>query len=374
MIKKCEVCGCEFETSNPRKVYCSKKCKRFHIVYEKHVKESDKLKSEGIEGIDYVIDQWNGFAVKNMYGLYMKFFHPGKTKDDYLREFPNAKLWCDKVKIAITKNSGKYMKTEKYKKMFSEKFKGEKNPNHRSKTTEQERKSRSPFCDEFYEIHEGNRDEFMKNISETRDYNTKIGYYESKGYTNDEAKVLLKERQNTFTLEKCIKKYGEVEGRAIFERRQKLWSDKIEKKYRNGEFSKAPKHKNGSCFSKIEKQFISMLIEYGKFEENKCKTYSTKQLTLFDKSTSKRYYYDFCYENKIIEFNGDYWHCNPQIYKCDYYHKILNCRADEIWKMNKNKIDYAESMGYSVYVVWENDFKKDSIAVIRQCLKYIFEK
>jgi hypothetical protein len=33
--------------------------------------------------------------------------------------------------------------------MFSEKIKGEKNPNHKSNTTELERKSRSPFSKEF---------------------------------------------------------------------------------------------------------------------------------------------------------------------------------------------------------------------------------
>lgn len=355
-------------------MYCSQKCKHFQNVYEKHLKESEKLKSNGIDGIDYVIDQWNGLAVKNMYGLYMKFFHPNKTKDDYFREFPNAKMCCDKVMTAKTKNSGQYMKTEKYKKMFSEKMKGENNPNHRSKTTEAERKSRSPFCNEFYEKHDGNRDELMKSISEKRTYNTRTDYYEGKGYTNDEAKKLLKERQNTFTLEKCMKKYGDDEGRAVFEKRQKLWSGKIEQKYRNGEFSKAPKHRSGSCFSKIEKQFIGMLIQYGNLDCDLCKTYKTKQLTLFDKTTKNRYHYDFCYENKIIEFNGDYWHCNPQIYESDYYHKRLKCTAYEVWERNKEKINYAKSIGYSVYIVWESDFRKNCNAVIEQCLKYIFEK
>lgn len=42
------------------------------------------------------------------------------------------------------------MKTDKYKKMFSEKIKGDKNPMHKSNTTEQFRKEQSPFSEEFY--------------------------------------------------------------------------------------------------------------------------------------------------------------------------------------------------------------------------------
>ena len=374
IIKKCSFCGCEFETNNGRKIYCSDKCNHNHHVYKTHYEESEKLKAEGVEGVDYVIDQWNGFAVKRMYGMYMKFFHPDKTTEDYLKEFPDAKLWCDKVKKAVTKNSGKHMKTEKYKQMFSEKMKGDKNPNHKNNTTEEERKSRSPFCNEFYETHEGNRDELMKSISEKRTYNTRVDYYIELGYSEEEAQTKLKERQTTFTKEKCIGKYGETKGVEVFEKRQKLWSEKVETKYRNGEFSKSPKNYKSSCFSNIEKQFIEMLIQALRIDGSMFKTYLTKQLTLFDETTKTRYHYDFCYGNKIIEFNGDYWHCNPKIYNPDYYHKMLKCTANEVWERNQVKINHAKSEGYSVLIVWENDFMKDADSVIKQCLDYIFEK
>jgi hypothetical protein len=36
-------------------------------------------------------------------------------------------------------------------------------------------------------------------------------------------KLKLKERQATFSLKKCISKYGEIEGLKIFEDRQKKW-------------------------------------------------------------------------------------------------------------------------------------------------------
>ena len=43
-------------------------------------------------------------------------------------------------------------------------------------------------------------------------FDRKIEYYLKKGLNEEEAKLALKERQTTFSLEKCIKKYGFEEG------------------------------------------------------------------------------------------------------------------------------------------------------------------
>ena len=42
--------------------------------------------------------------------------------------------------------------------------------------------------------------------------------------------------------------------------------------------------------------------------------------------------------NVIIEYYGDYWHCNPQFYNDEYYHKILNMTALEKHKYDENRI------------------------------------
>ena len=41
--------------------------------------------------------------------------------------------------------------------------------------------------------------------------------------TEEQAKNALAERQRTFTLEKCISKYGEEEGLRRFSERQQKW-------------------------------------------------------------------------------------------------------------------------------------------------------
>lgn len=55
-------------------------------------------------------------------------------------------------------------------------------------------------------------------------------YWIKRGYTEKEAIEKVKERQATFTLEKCIKKYGEEKGRKKWEDRQKRWQETLNNK------------------------------------------------------------------------------------------------------------------------------------------------
>jgi hypothetical protein len=60
--------------------------------------------------------------------------------------------------------------------------------------------------------------------------NTSIEYYLKKGYSEDESKKLLSERQATFSLEKCINKHGKEEGTRIFNERQVKWQNTLNSK------------------------------------------------------------------------------------------------------------------------------------------------
>ena len=93
-----------------------------------------------VENIDYVICKICGEKVGRIYGAHLK--KHGMTSDEYKKKLPGSPLTTTKDKKNTSKNSGKHMKTDKYKKMFSEMFSGENNPNHKSNTTEQERKER----------------------------------------------------------------------------------------------------------------------------------------------------------------------------------------------------------------------------------------
>src|ERR1035437_684829 len=63
--------------------------------------------------------------------------------------------------------------------------------------------------------------------------------------------------------------------------------------------------------------------------------------------------------NVLIEFNGDYWHCNPVKYSSDYFHQVKQMFAHELWKQDKYKKELAENSGYKFFVIWEKDFDKN---------------
>ena len=61
--------------------------------------------------------------------------------------------------------------------------------------------------------------------------------------------------------------------------------------------------------------------------------------------------------NLIIEYFGDYWHCNPEKYSPDYFNKKKSLTAKEIWDYDKMKLELIKSYGYNLEVIWESELK-----------------
>lgn len=95
--------------------------------------------------------------------------------------------------------------------------------------------------------------------------------------------------------------------------------------------------------SKLEKQFLIELKQKG-YKSN-------KQIS--------KYTVDYVNEKTkhIIEINGDYWHCNPQLFKPDYYNSSIGMTASEKWKYDDERKQYLENLGYRVTILWESDLK-----------------
>ncbi len=195
-----------------------------------------------------------------------------------------------------------------------------------------------------------------------------IEYWVNKGYTSEEAKLKVKEVQSTFTLKKCIEKYGEEEGIKIFTQRQEMWSNKVEEKYKNGEFTRFCKHN----WSKTELDFIGELVKALNINDDEYySAFNGKQFCRNFKDIGKTFAYDFVYMEKIIEFNGDYWHCNPQIYEAEYFNKLLQCTSKEKWELDKYKNSLIENEGYKVLVIWESEWLTNPKQTIEKCIKFI---
>lgn len=63
----------------------------------------------------------------------------------------------------------------------------------------------------------------------------------------------------------------------------------------------------------------------------------------------------------IIEFNGDYWHMNPEIYEEDFVNTVTKICAKDKWKLDRERRKELERLGYNVIVWWENKLIKNRI-------------
>lgn len=71
--------------------------------------------------------------------------------------------------------------------------------------------------------------------------------------------------------------------------------------------------------------------------------------------------------NLIIEYNGDYWHCNPIKYDSLYIHPHKKKTSHQIWEDDKSRIDNIIKYGYNLEVVWESNF--DEKTTIQNIIK-----
>lgn len=127
-------------------------------------------------------------------------------------------------------------------------------------------------------------------------------------------------------------------------------------------------------YSKISlKLFDSISLKFPEIESTFM--YATHNNEKFILTTDSFYCLDFCIENLkvVIEFNGDMWHANPSKYKIDDKPNFQtpNKTAGEIWERDKKKLNYLESLGYHVLVVWESEYLSNKDQILNKCCDFI---
>jgi len=193
-----------------------------------------------------------------------------------------------------------------------------------------------------------------------------IEYWIKKGYTIKESKKLVKERQSTFTLSKCIERYGIVDGTKRYTERQNKWVDSIS---RNGNI------KNG--YSKISQDLFWRILENYNIDEKNNVFFATKNSEFkINKESGGICLYDFAdiKGKKIIEFNGDIFHGNPKKYKSTDFPNPFKktTSAGEIWEKDKIKLNIAKINGYKTLIIWETDYRYgNKEKIIKKCLNFL---
>lgn len=164
---------------------------------------------------------------------------------------------------------------------------------------------------------------------------------------------ICKKKSNT--LETFINRYGLNEGKKRF---QSYMDNRV------------------IYYSAISQELFDILAEDKKLSDDIYYATKNKEYSVYDKNNQRIYFYDFVdvKSKKCIEFNGDHFHGNPELYKEDEcpnpFKKDLTCR--EIWEhdYNKNRCIEAER-DFEVLVVWEKDYRENPENIIQKCREFL---
>lgn len=239
--------------------------------------------------------------------------------------------------------------------------------------------SLSPFSKDFNGYKGLFKKEIEKRISKAtqfyrndRQWN-QVKFWTNHGYSEEEAKKIISEKQATFSLEKCIEKYGETEGRKKWKYRQIQWQNTLKSKPKeeieriNSLKGKGHKYVKRS-FSKISQNLFWKIydiiksdykeIYFATNQTNLNNDFNNHEFEVLSNDELHRYYLDFYVKdnNKVIEFDGDYWHGE----------KRGNQERDRIREENLKQLGFID-----IFHVKERDYNSNPEKVVEECLKFI---
>lgn len=195
----------------------------------------------------------------------------------------------------------------------------------------------------------------------------RLEYWLNKGFSENEAKEKLKARQAVGSKENFIKRHGYDDGIKRWQLRQNMWQKTMRSKPAE-EIARINKLKGTSQLSKFKNGSFSTMIS--KAENELCGILNGVSQFLLENEKSF-YLYDINIGNKIIEYNGDYWHANPKIYNEFWINKNNKLTALQIWERDRRKLEFAESKGYKVLTIWESDWKNNKNECIEECMRFL---
>jgi hypothetical protein len=352
--KPCKNCSIPYPPKSSTSKFCSDACRR-----EFTLKDGKEL------GKDYLICQICNRATSNITGIHMKTYHPEWTPNKYRETFPGLPVIAPSALEKITagsKKAGARMREPEHRKRMSESLKGENNPMHRSNTSDDFRKSISPFSPEFYlkkdpsiSLEEATRLANEKKDSVEIVSWTKKEYWMGKGYSEEESIKIVSEKQSTFSKDKCIEKHGEEEGMKVWLARQEKWA----KSYKKSNYSKASQKLFSELYPLVAERYKN--IYFATLNENKVIEDTGRNHEYRLRLDKKIILPDFYVEDtkRIIEFDGIYWH--------DYKRRNL----PENLKRELERDAEMIKCGYMILRITELEWENDPQKTIQKCLDFL---
>lgn len=209
----------------------------------------------------------------------------------------------------------------------------------------------------WYNQNTNRKEEASKSLSETYKNDKSLlpqnkEYWIKKGFTEEEAKVKVIERQRTFTKEKCIEKYGEERGLNKWQERQEKWLKSFPKQ----NYSIVSQELFWKIYGNIYKNFQNIYFatnDNGVEIKDKNKEFKIKT----NKSVRSLDFY-IPEIKKCIEFDGTYWHGEVG--------RGNRTRDEERDKEIKSSIQ-----GIQILHIKERDYRSNPNNIIQECLEFI---
>jgi len=239
------------------------------------------------------------------------------------------------------------IRSDKYLQGQSERIKGDKNPAY------QHGGKFSALSDKFVHASITNKEEVIAKISKSNKENgnttSTLKYWLNQGYTEDEAKAKLSERQTTFSLDICVAKHGQVEGTKRWTERQEKWL----KNYKKTNFSNVSQLLFWEVYDQLSAKsdiYFATLLDGTKDTSGKNHEYVVKTKEMSVKP-------DFIHlpTKSVIEFDGDYGHGKH--------------RGDDSREKTRDAALLAE--GFRLLHIKERDYRSDPTKTIKQCVEFL---
>jgi hypothetical protein len=329
----CEICNNDFIAIR-KSACCSERCRQIHRSNKK------------LENKDHITCPVCKQKVKQITVQHARS-HGYNTTKEMQEDLDMQTITCETVK---------------------DKVRGENNPgfNHGGKFSKFSKNFIHGYDKEWHEEQSKKHSKFRNENKEL--FKTNIEYWlEQTNGSQEEAERLYKEFQIR-DLAYFINKYGEKEGNIRYKQKIEKWIKTLDEKplQEKMDINSRKVRKSSAFYSKAEKELFDAL--------QAALPDITDQFALpvDNHSYNKQaYLYDMVYETKIIEYNGDFWHSNPMLFEKEHICPYTKRTQKEIHDKDTDKIRIAKNHGYTVKVIWEQDYNKDKEKVIQECLNFL---
>jgi len=311
--------NCDIDFISVRKSkFCSDRCRQVFRINKKNT---------GILGKDYIQCPVCNQHVKQITSKHAKS-HGYETINSMKEAFQMDYITCSKMREAVT---------------------GENNPGyqHGGKFSKFSKKFVHGYDADWHKAWAERHSDFRSNNKHL--FKTNIEYWQAK-YPSDASKAEHEYKKfQVRDLDHFINKYGEDEGKKRHQLKIERWVNSM------------PKHNFSAISQELFNEIMTVYdadpadIYYATFDRDDMQGYENKEYRLKTKQSYVMPDFVDLSKNKIIEFDGDYWHSEAKVNP----------------EREQKRHDSITDKGYSVHYVREQDYKRNKQQVIEECIAFL---